>query len=273
MEKIDLHTHTNNSDGILSPEQLVQESIKNNCYKMSITDHDIIKDYKELSNKYGIEIINGIEFNTSISYLHLLGYGIKDLDNITKIMNNIRRKNEEICFKIIELLEKDNFDISISKIYEYLEEININKEIIDKRKLVKYLIYKGYAEDILDAYNKLIGKNQKYYIPNYKISPKETIEIVNNNGGICVWAHPKSVYKNNNKIYELAKEMKNYGLIGLETINKKTNINEIKPLEEIAEDLDLIETVGSDFHNPNIDEIGLKVDEKIYDNFQKKLTR
>ena len=273
MEKIDLHTHTNNSDGILSPEQLVQKSINNNCYKISITDHEIIKDYKELSNKYGIEIINGIEFNTSISYLHLLGYGIKDINNLTKIINNIRRKNEEVCFKTIELLKKDNFDISIAKLYEYLKENKLDEEIIDKRKLVKYLIYKGYAEDILDAYNKLIGKNQKYYVPNYKINPKEAIEIVNNNGGICVWAHPKSVYKNNNKIYELAKEMKNYGLVGIETFNKKTNINENKPLKDIALDLNLIETVGSDFHNPSIDEIGINVDEKIYEDFQKKLIR
>ena len=72
---------------------------------------------------------------------------------------------------IINKLSLDGYDITINKLYEFLIENNLSIDLLDKKKLVKYLIYKGYAETVLDAYNKLIGYGQKYYIANYKITP------------------------------------------------------------------------------------------------------
>ena len=270
MEKIDLHTHTNMSDGLLSPEQLVKSSLENNCKKIAITDHEIIKDYKYLEDEYGIEITNGVEFNTAVRNMHLLGYGVEDIYGLSKRIDEVRHKNEEVCYKVIDMMKKSGYDISISKIIEYLKENRFNHEIIDKRKIVKYLIHKGYAKSVIDAYNTLLGYNQEFYIPNYKITPEETINMVKETGGISVWAHPYSVTPNENEIYKLAKELKEYGLTGIEIINKKINSRN-NTLIDIANSLDLIQTVGSDFHNPYEDEIGINVDEKIYESFQKKL--
>ena len=254
MEKIDLHTHTNMSDGLLSPEQLVKSSLENNCRKIAITDHEIIKDYKYLEDEYGIEITNGVE----------------DIYGLSKRIDEIRHKNEEVCYKVIDMMKKSGYDISISKIIEYLKENRFNHEIIDKRKIVKYLIYKGYANSVVDAYNSLLGYNQEFYIPNYKITPEETIKMVKETGGISVWAHPYSVTTSDKEIYKLAEELKEYGLNGIEIINKKITSHD-NTLIDIANNLDLIQTVGSDFHNPYEDEIGINVDEKIYESFQKKL--
>ena len=82
MSKIDLHLHTNLSDGLLSPENVIILAKENGCQTIAITDHELCENYELLSQKYDINIISGIEFNTSISNLHLLGYGIIDFDKM-----------------------------------------------------------------------------------------------------------------------------------------------------------------------------------------------
>ena len=271
MQKVDFHIHTNISDGLLTPEEVIKLSIKNNCTDISITDHEITADYTNLEKQYGITIISGIEFNTSISNLHVLGYGIKNIFLVNNEMINLRKKNEEICYQVIDLMKNNGYDISIEKIIEYLKKINLNYDIIDKRKIVKYLIYKGYASNTLDAYQELIGKNQEFYVPNHKISPEKIINLINDSGGISVIAHPNTINMQTNKKYELIKELTLIGLSGIEIINSKMKLNQSNIYERIADELKLIKTVGSDFHDYKTDEIGIYIDDLIYEQFKERL--
>lgn len=271
MEKIDLHLHTNLSDGVLSPEEVVKLSIKNNCFKISITDHEMVNDYSDLANKYGISIISGVEFNSSIRNMHILGYGIDNMDIINDRMRELRLMNEDICLRVIELMEKAGYDISLEKIVDYLIKSNLSYEMIDKRKIVKYLIYKGYVDNVLDAYNQLIGFNQEFYVPNYKISPYEIIDLIKESGGISVLAHPNTLNLSLDELYTQIKKLKLNGLMGLEIINGKMLLNEKELYEQIAVDLKLIQTVGSDFHNPELDEIGIVVNDDVHNNLKKHL--
>ena len=164
MKKVDYHLHSYMSDGVLSPEELVKTAISCNCSEIAITDHEIVDDYKWLSDKYHIEVINGIEFNSSIRNMHLLGYGMNDLGRVNETMLKIRLMNEKVCLKVIEKLQNDGYDISSSKVLDYLSKEGLNTDILDKRKLVKYLIYKKYSDSVIGAYNNLIGVGKKYYI-------------------------------------------------------------------------------------------------------------
>ncbi len=76
MKKVDFHIHTNLSDGVYTPEEVVKLSIKNDCHEIAITDHDNITDFSKLAKENDITIIPGIEFNTSVTGMHLLGYNI-----------------------------------------------------------------------------------------------------------------------------------------------------------------------------------------------------
>ena len=187
MSKVDLHLHTNLSDGLISPEDVVIKAKNNDCKIISITDHELLNEYDALAKKYNIDIISGIEFNTSISNLHLLGYAVKNFKLVDEVMQNLRIKNERVCLEVIELLKKDGFVISETLIKKYLQEINLDYSILDKRKLVKYLMYMGYTNSIVETYETLIGKKQKYYVPNVKLSPEEIINLIDQSGN-SLWS-------------------------------------------------------------------------------------
>ena len=273
MNKIDLHIHTNISDGLLSPEKVAFTAKKNGCDVIAITEHERVNDYRALEEKYNIRIIPGIEFNTSETNLHILGYAIEDIVAMTDRMKSLMLQNEIVCFEVIKRMQQDGFDISKEKIEEYLRQIGINFDIMDKRKIVKYLIHKGYSNSIIETYNKLIGKGQKYYVPNKKISPQDIIKLITSCGGISVLAHPKTLGLDDENLYIAIKRLKEYGLTGIEVINGKIDNNMFEKYKKIAMQLDLLETVGSDFHEEKIDSIGIEVDEKMYTGLVKKLIR
>ena len=271
MPKVDFHIHTNLSDGAYSPEEVVMLALKNDCREIAITDHDYIADYKELAKDNDITIIPGIEFNTSIKGMHLLGYNITDMELINHEMDALKLKNEVIVKQVIDMMNTAGYDVSLNKVISYLESINQRHKILDKRQLVKYLIYMGYANDTLDAYKTLIGKCKPFYIPNYKISPEAIIKLVKEAKGITVLAHPGSLNRQMDELTTIVSELKENGLQGMEIINGK-----MKPkayYEIIAEKLKLLKTVGSDFHSLEKDNIGIEINDNLYEPMSKKLIR
>lgn len=218
MSKVDLHLHTNLSDGLISPEDVVIKAKNNDCKIISITDHELLNEYDALAKKYNIDIISGIEFNTSISNLHLLGYAVKNFKLVDEEMQNLRIKNERVCLEVVELLKKDGFVISETLIKKYLQEINLDYSILDKRKLVKYLMYMGYTNSIVETYETLIGKKQKYYVPNVKLSPEEIINLIDQSGGYTVLAHPNTVTSDKNILVGILNRLNDAGLFGIEVV-------------------------------------------------------
>lgn len=273
MEVIDLHLHTNLSDGLLSPDRVVELAKQKQCKLISITDHEIITDFSDLEEKYNIEIINGIEFNSSVSNMHLLGYCIQDLDTIKTCMDNLRKENENVVLKVIDMLNRAGYNVTESKVVDYLCGIGLNADILDKRKLVKYLIYMGYADSVIDCYNKLIGKNQEFYVPNRKMTPFEIINLVNLCGGFVSIAHPETLQISKIELEKELLKLIKMGLCGIETFNKKKDFNNSVFYYSLAKQYNLIPTCGSDFHSYDTDEIGVEIDSKLYDLLKEKVIK
>lgn len=198
---------------------------------------------------------------TSISNLHLLGYAVKNFELVDEVMQDLRMKNERVCLEVIELLRKDGFVISVELIKKYLQEINLDYTMLDKRKLVKYLMYMGYSNSIVETYNTLIGKKQKYYIPNEKLSPEEIINLVDKSCGYTVLAHPNTVTSDKDILVRILNKLKEIGLFGIEVVNDKMGLCETEYYQGLARKYNLLETYGSDFHNPDTDYIGIEINQ------------
>lgn len=271
MEKIDLHIHTNLSDGDHDINKIINLSKKNQCNKIAITDHEIINDYSMFSKKNDIEIINGVEFNTSEKGLHILGYGIKNIQMVQDKMDFLHRENERISFELVESLRKLNYDISIGQIEEYLYLKEIKYRYLDKRHITKYLIDKGYTKDVPDTYNNLIGRGASLYVPLKKVTPNEIINLIMNSGGVSVVAHPITLGLSEKEFLFKIEELISLGIDGIEIINSKKNTSISDFYNRVGDDFNLIKTVGSDFHSMQSDEIGIEYGEDIFENLKSKI--
>lgn len=271
MAIIDLHIHTNLSDGAYAISEIVSFSKQNNCNTIAITDHEFIQDYSSFEKKYHINIINGIEFNTSIKGLHILGYGICNINNIQTYMDWLHRENEEVAYLLIDKLKSKGIDISLEKLKLYLKLHNFKYKYLDKRHIVKYLINQGITKDVWDTYQRLIGRGTELYIPLKKITPTQVIDKICQCGGVSVLAHPFTLNYTDEQLYDLIYNLKNIGLDGIEVINGNTPVELQQKYEKIAEKFSLIKTVGSDFHDLNSCKIGIEYNDEIIDALNEKI--
>lgn len=250
---IDLHMHSSYSDGDLSPDELIKECIKNNIKTISITDHDTIEGNKNISLKYKnndeIKIISGIELSARVSVgtMHILGY---DIDINNRVLNDkIPVLKNNSIYHIIGLLTVLKKDYNITFSTEDIKELICSNKNIGRPDLAKLCIKYGYCKSVSDAFDKyLIDSYEKIRSIGKGISYKECIDLITVAGGIPVLAHPKTLKLNDNDLLKLIKNMKEYGLKGIEVYNSIHTKEDIEKYLKIASDLNLLISGGSDYH-------------------------
>lgn len=298
MEKIDLHIHTRFSDGKYDLLELIGLIQKSDLKKVAITDHDTISKLnfaKDLFAQNDIELIPGVEFNTSTKNMHILGYGISNFDKVEEVINEMKYSNLESCFNVISLLKKEGIDINYEKVIKFIEkedrerfilylneldtlekkDISVLKSlqlnsIIDKRVIVKYLLSRGYVSNVLEAYDKYIGLGRPCYSPINKFSPYDVIDLIKSNGGVAVLAHPLSLGLNNSELDNTIKTLKDIGLDGVEIYGTKMHQDKISFFENLTEKYDLLRTAGSDFHTDQ-ETLGIECHEDVWKKLVKKI--
>lgn len=256
---IDLHTHTNYSDGDLSPLDLVKLAIDKNIGTLSITDHDTIAGIKQLdrnnplitNNK--IRIINGIELSakTRIGRMHILGYGI-DLNNelLNKKMSDLKDNSINSVLSIMEQIKRD-YNIKFS--YEDIKELVNANHNLGRPDLAKLCVKYGYATTIQDAFDKyLIDAYNKTRQTGKGLVYQECLELISTSGGIPVLAHPKSLELREKEFLLLLKEMISWGLKGIEVYHSSHTKEEMNYYLEIANKHNLLISGGSDYHGKTV---------------------
>lgn len=253
--KTDLHIHTYYSDGVFSPEKIVDTAIDVGLQVIALTDHDNVLSYKvakDYLKKEGKEdklaIIQGVEINTLYKNyeIHILGYFMdtenSDFKNLLKIQQHARVKQTK---EIISLLaKKEGIKIKFEDIKKQVAEGGS----IGRPHIAKAITSAGGTHSIMDAYAKYIHDDSPVYVPRKTVSPQDAVEIIYDAGGIPVIAHPHDL-----DIAEtLIKELMNYGLRGIEAYHRKHSPACVEYFSSMAEELGLIVTGGSDFHAPNI---------------------
>jgi predicted metal-dependent phosphoesterase TrpH len=245
--KVDLHIHSNQSDGALSYQEIIDYSIKIGLKTISITDHDDISALGE-AEKYsmdrGLEFISGIEISAQSKNIdvHMLGYFINHqhayLKDYVAFFQNERLKRVE---KIVKLLNKSGIPLDLETVKSFAQKGSIGRPHIAEA-MVKQGLVSGYQE----AFNKYIGDGRPYAIAKFKISPEQAISLINHADGICVLAHPGDDFSTD-IIHHLIKS----GLEGIETIHPRHSQQQVDFYREIVKKNGLIETGGSDCHGKN----------------------
>jgi len=255
--KIDLHIHTTYSDGVFSPEKVVDAAIEAGLDAIAITDHDnvlsypVAKAYLEKiqpeNSKKPLILIPGIEINTIYKgyEVHILGY-FMDMQNaefqrVIKYQQNARLKQTKEILKL--LAKKEGIKINIEDIKNTVSEGGS----IGRPHIAKAICAAGGTPSVIDAYNKYINNASPVYVQRKTVSPHEAVETIYDAGGVPVMAHPYDV----DIADTLIKDLMNYGLRGVEAYHRKHSPAMVEYFSTLAEKYGLIMTGGSDFHAPH----------------------
>ena len=264
MEQIDLHMHTNKSDGALTPKQIIDEAVKANLQAISITDHDTIEGYTDETIKYakeqGIKLIVGVEISTKSDRcgIHVLGYNF-DLNNeeFKQKLDKIRNARHDYLKAVAKKLEKLNYKINVEELdkIKSVTKAHISKDIIkneeNKLELIKQF---GHIPNKGEFIETIKNENCPAYVQKVTVTPKEAAEMIHKAGGKVVLAHPVAYANEDNmtveEVQQLINKMKPDGLEVYYIYTNKNNeyINEIDKWLKLAKDNNLFSTIGSDFH-------------------------
>ena len=276
MKKIDLHIHTNKSDGLLSPKEIIDEAKRKHVQTIAIADHDTIDAYTDEVYNYAkdneIELITAVEISTTTKKcgIHVLGYNI-DTSNkyLNESLKKIRNARHDYLHNVANKLNKMNYILNINKLdmIEAVTKAHIAMDIISNKTNEKQLLKQfGHIPSKGEFIETIMNENCPAYVKKETVTPKEVAEIIRKAGGKVVLAHPVAyVHEDNltmNEILEIINDMKADGLEANYIYTDRNNniVNEIEKWNKFAEENHLFVTIGSDFHmeDGNHAEIGLE---------------
>ena len=267
---IDLHVHTNASDGKLSPQNTIIKAVNNGVSHIALTEHYNLGSYKKARQfakaKYNglIEVIPGIEIGASLLDLgysknhvcHILAY--YPSYNICKILDTYELSREKCVRKTLVKLKK-YINISYSDVVKYAR----NKNSIGRFDIAIAMARLGYSKDPIIAYGDFLDTGKSCYVDRQKMSAKELILNIRRCHGLPVLAHPKSLKMSYTDMYEFIKKLKDFGLEGIEVYNSHHTEEQVQIFEEFSSDFNLLKTVGSDFHGKDDIEIGCGINNNL----------
>ncbi|WP_242979067.1 PHP domain-containing protein [Rhodohalobacter mucosus] len=244
MGKSDLHTHTKESDGALSAEQLIERAKKKGLKAISITDHDTINGYKKArpaANEAGIELIPGIEITAlwNKREVHILAY-LFDTENpkLLALLKRQRLARIKRMRDIVEVLRGQGLDISLDEV-----RAESGTGSPGRPHAASVLISKGYVASVAEAFIRYLSSEKLKGIRTDYATVEEVVKIVKEAHGVLSLAHPGPLYsqKEINTLLE-------FGIDGIECIHPSHNFNLQRSFTKMAESRHLLITGGSDFH-------------------------
>lgn len=256
---IDMHAHTNYSNGDLSPRELIKLAIDKRIGTLAITDYNTIEGIKEVDRNEAlivdsnIEIINGIELSAKANQgrIHILGYGI-DSNNelLNKKMKELKDNSINLVLSIMEQIKRD-YGIRFG--YEDIKSLVNARHNLGHNDLSKLCVKYGYASTIQDAFNKyLIDAYNKMGKICQGLDYQECLSLISNSGGIPVLTHPKSLELTKKEFLVLLRDMIKFGLKGIEVYHSSHTKEEMKYYLDIANQYDLLISGGSGYHGQTV---------------------
>lgn len=246
---IDLHVHSNFSDGSMTPTELVHYARRKGLSAIALTDHDAINGLEEaieVGEKVGVEVVPGVELSVKHGDcpLHLLGYLFRRMDE--DLLLTLHRLQEgRLARNKVILANLDRLGIHID--LQELEEISGHGRG-GRPHIAKLLMQKGAVENMEEAFARYLAREGLAYAPRLVFQAEEAIAMINNAGGIAVLAHPRQLAKEGEDVTTIITALKGMGLAGIEVYYPTHSRQFRRKLMATANSLDLLPTGGSDYH-------------------------
>lgn len=249
---VDLHVHSNVSDGTLAPRDVVSHAADVGVAVMALTDHDTvdgIREAKEAAEEKGIVFVPGIEISAGYKNrdIHILGYFIDtESQDFLKLLKGAWEKREERNLKIAERFRKFNIEIDL----EAIKKIS-GSSVITRAHFARWLVDNGFCRSNSEVFDKYLGNDAPCYVPRDYMTREIAVKAIKDAGGIPVLAHPMLYGLKSSEVETVVAELKEMGLKGIETYYSSNMGMDEEIVRGLADKYGLIKTGGSDYHGDN----------------------
>lgn len=250
---IDLHIHTNCSDGEFSPEETLRMAYEAGITVAAVTDHDTVSGIASASKTataFGMLFFPGIEISVQGGKeLHILGYGIDPASpGLLEFCAKHARDRSVRCDKMLAYLQERGIMITL----EDVRRCN-NGKTTGRPHFARALVAKDYASSVQDAFDRYLTTPEFYdRVERPKPLPADGIRIIREAGGVAVLAHPYQLKLEEPALDALLVQLKEMGLQGIETYYSRHTPQQTACYLALAKKYDLLYTCGSDFHGPGV---------------------
>ncbi len=247
MIRIDLHTHSTYSDGTCSVEQIVRLASRRGVSVLAITDHDTLDGVDAFvthCQECGVRPVTGIELTAKSPFTaHILGYRILRpyllREALSWILSRRHERNEQLCRRLREL----GVEIDMAEVLAVA-----SGGVPGRPHFAAVLLKKGYVGSAREAFSKYLARGGDAYVPREAYAPEECVRLIQESGGLPVFAHPSLTGLEDGALVEFLQRLRACGLWGLECITTHCSTQETYRYLTIAERVGLFPTAGSDFH-------------------------
>ncbi len=278
MERFDFHTHSDVSDGSLTPAEVVREAAAAGVVAFALTDHDTIDGIavaQAEGRALGVEVIAGIELSVSeregARSLHVLGLFIDPADaRLRARLEAAHAARRQRGAAIVAKLREHGVALELAHVQRIA-----GSGALGRPHVARALVETGACRDPDEAFEKWLRRGRPAYVPNAAFSAREAIELVHGAGGVAVLAHPplSSGVDAPGGLEAFVESLVPLGLDGVEVWHPNHRPGAIRKLRKVARNYGLLETGGSDFHGADRPDVrlgrgranGLRVGRDVYE--------
>jgi 3',5'-nucleoside bisphosphate phosphatase len=255
---IDLHTHSNVSDGSEPPGRIPELAARAGCRAVALTDHDSLAGLAAASAvaaKVGVELVPGCEVSCRkpvapgggkvSGSVHVLCYFVEEgdgplQDELRGLRADRRARNAALVDRLAEL--------GVPVPWEEVVAEAGGEEGVGRPHFARVLVRHGAAEDVSDAFDRWLADDRPAYVPKARLGADDVARLARGSGGVAVLAHPLSLGLAPGALVEVVVELAEAGLTGVEAFYGSYSPDERRMLVDVAERAGLVATGGSDFH-------------------------
>jgi predicted metal-dependent phosphoesterase TrpH len=247
---VDLHTHSNRSDGSDEPADLVRKAAGRGLTAVALTDHDTLEGIEEArraANDLPIELIPGVEISCEWApgAMHLVVLFLEPAhgplqDRLVDLQASRSTRN----YRIADRLRQLGIDISMD---EVIEESSVG--VVGRPHFAAVLVRKGVVGDIPDAFNEYLGNQAPAYVPRLRLEPEEAIGLARASGGVPILSHPHTLgHTSAGEFSATYRRLTEAGLVGIDAYYGDYTPEQREDLAAITRSFGLIPSGGSDYH-------------------------
>ena len=258
----DLHTHTTASDGTFTPTEVVRAAAEAGLAAVAVTDHDTVgglAEAAEAARSLGVRFVPGVELSAigPPGKCHLLGLRIEpDNAPLRQTLHALSEDRRTRNGRIAERLQAQGVPITLAEV----TAVAPTGANVGRPHFAQTLVEKGIVATIPEAFERFLGDRAPAYVPAASLSPEEAIGLIHGANGLAFLAHPGLVRLNSGETWrERLADLRRIGLDGLEVYYPKHSLPDIDRFRDLARDLGLLVTGGSDFHGANKPDVPLGI--------------